>query len=179
MTTTHDRQKTQDREISTIIAPPPPGPYFFDEMLNALERYPEEKVEIEIVEVAYPGDVFNANERGSFRVEVRNTGPLHLTGVTLRIKARNGATVANNSITSPFVSEFVTQELPRVDAHGGTALTVGSPLKLQAPNTAQGEATLVEATLEDWNADLNHILLAHSDPQDTVKGVFRTEIVGS
>jgi hypothetical protein len=56
---------------------------------------------------------------------------------------------------------------------------VGSPLKFKAPNTAQGEANLVEATLEDWNADLNHILLAHSDPTDSVKGVFRTEIVGS
>lgn len=152
---------------------------FFDDMNAALEVYPETDVTIEIVDVVFPGSALNEGEIGSFRVKVTNTGPLHLDGVTLRIKGMHGATVANNGAAAPFVSEFVTQVLPRVNAHGGSQLTVGSPLKFKAPSAPQPAKTLFKATLEAWDANLDHILLAHSDPLDTVKGTFSAEVVAA
>lgn len=151
---------------------------YFDDMNAAIETYPETDVTIEIVDVVFPGSALNAGEIGTFRVKVTNTGPLHLDGVTLRIKGLNGATVADNGAIAPFVSEFVTQELPRINAHGGSQLTVGSSLKFKAPARAQASRDLVKASLEDWDANLDHILLAHSDPVASVNDTYAVQVVG-
>jgi len=152
---------------------------FFDDMTAALETYPVTDVDLEIVDVVTPGDVLNVSEVSTFRVQVTNRGPLNLTGVTVRIRGQNGATVANNSVIAPFVAEFVTQELPAIDAHGGSQLTVGSPLKFKAPSGAQASKTLVKATLEAWNANTDHIFNGHSDPLDTPKGTYGAAVVAA
>lgn len=149
---------------------------FFDDMTKAVETYPVADVELEIVDVTFPGVALNVNEVASFRVKVTNTGPLVLTDVTLRIKAQNGATVANNGAAAPFVAEFVTQPLPTISAHGGSQLTVGSPLKFKAPAQAQSARNLVKATLEVWNCRLDHILDAHSDPLDPPSAVHAEQV---
>jgi|SoiMethySBSTD1v2_1073268.scaffolds.fasta_scaffold02193_23 hypothetical protein len=150
---------------------------FFDDMTDALKTYPETDVKLEIVEVDFPDQALNTAETATFRVQVSNNGPLELTNVTLRIKGLNGATVANNGAAAPFVSEFVTQELPTIAGHNGVEKTVGSPLKFKAPGSAQPARNLVSATLEGWNANLNHILIGHSDPLESVKATFATEVV--
>ncbi len=151
---------------------------YFDDMNAALEAYPLTDVQLEIVDVTFPGSALNTGETGTFRVQVTNTGPLNLTGVTVRVTGQNGATVANNSILSPFVSDFITQELPTIAAHGGSQLSVGSPLKFKAPAGAQASKTLVKATLEAWDANLDHILLSHSDPmRDGPKGTYAAQVV--
>jgi hypothetical protein len=152
---------------------------FFDDMTAAVASYPQSDVDLEIVDVTTPGDAFNVNETGNFRVKVTNRGPLNMTDVTLKIRALNGATVANNGILSPFESEFVTQEMPLVAAHGGSQLTVGSPLKVKAPGSPQPSANLVRATLEDWNCNVDHILGSHSDPVDNPRAVYAAEVVAA
>ena len=98
--------------------------------------------------------------------------------MTVRVSGQNGAKVANNSILSPFEAHFVTQEFPTLSGHGGSQLSVGSPLKFEAPAGAQASKTLVKATLEAWNANLDHILLGHSDPmRDGPKGTYAAEVV--
>jgi hypothetical protein len=139
---------------------------YFDDMRAALAAYPVTDVELEIVDVDTPGDALNVDEISTFRVQVTNRGPLNLTGVTVRVRGQNGATVANNGAAAPFVSEFITQELLPINSHH-SQLTVGSPLKFKAPGGAQASKTLVKATLEAWDANLDHILIGHSDPLDT------------
>lgn len=152
---------------------------FFDDMTTALRTYPVANVVLEIVEVDIPGTVLNTAEQGTFRVRVTNSGPLNMTGVTLRIRGQNGATVAANNIPAPFVSEFVTQVLPPINGHGGSQLTIGSPLKFKAPAGGQSSKPLVKATLEAWDANLDHILLGHSDPLDPPLGTFAAAVVAS
>lgn len=149
---------------------------FFDDMSTALEAYPVTDVTLEIVDVVTPGNALNVTEIVSFRVKVSNNGPLNLTNVTVRVKGQNGALVANNGAIAPFVSEFVTQALPTI-GHNGAQLTVGSPLKFKAPAGAQASKTLVKATLEDWDADLNHILNSHSDPVTSPSGTYAAAVV--
>ncbi|WP_341890430.1 hypothetical protein [Variovorax sp. YR752] len=152
---------------------------FFDDMNAALETYPETNVTIEIVDVVLTGSALNVNETASFRVKVTNTGPLNLTGVTLRVKGQNGATVKDSGAIAPFVSEFVGAELATIAAHGGSQLSPGSPYTLKAPGAAQAAKTLVKASLEAWDANLDHILLAHSDPLATVKGTYSSAVVAA
>lgn len=152
---------------------------FFDDMTTALAAYPVTDVTLEIVDVVIPGSVLNVGEVATFRVQVTNTGPLNLTGVTLKVRGQNGATVANNGAAAPFVSEFITQELPTINGHGGSQLTVGSPLKFKAPSGAQASKILVKATLETWDANLDHILIGHSDPLDPPKGTYAATVSAS
>lgn len=152
---------------------------FFDDMTAALAAYPVTDVQLEIVDVITPGNVLNVGEQATFRVRVTNTGPLNLTGVTVRVRGQNGATVANNGAAARFVSEFVTQVMPTIFAHGGSQLTIGSPLKFKAPAGSQASKTLVKVTLEAWDADLDHILKAHSDPLDPPQGTYAAAVVAS
>lgn len=139
--------------------------FSFAEMIDAVETYPATLVDLEIVDVVTPG-ALNVGDRPSFRVKVTNRGALELTGVTVRIKGLNGATVKQNGAAAPFVPEFATttSQLATVAAHGGSQTTNGSPFSFQAPGSAQSSRNLVQVTLEDWNANLNHILNSHSDP---------------
>jgi len=75
-------------------------------------------------------------------------------------------------------SDFVSQELPTIAAHGGSQVTVGSPLKFRAPSTPQPARALVRATLEAWDANLDHILIGHSDPMPAgPRGTYSAEVV--
>lgn len=151
---------------------------FFDDMTNELAAYPLTNVQLAIEDVTVPGNALNTGETGSFRVRVTNTGPLNMTGVTVRVLAQNGAKVAQNGAAAPFVSDFITQEFPTIAAHGGSQLSVGSPLKFLAPSGAQASKTLVKVTLEAWDANLDHILLGHSDPmRDGPKGTYAAEVL--
>jgi hypothetical protein len=153
---------------------------FFDDMQAALETYPETNVTIEIVDVVLStGDVLNVNETATFRAKVTNTGPLNLTGVTVRIRGLSGATVKDSGAAAPFVTEFVSAPLPTINGHGGSQLSVGSKYTLKAPASAQASKNLVRATLEAWDGNLDHILLAHSDPLTSVKGIYAAEVVGA
>jgi hypothetical protein len=139
--------------------------FSFAEMITAVETYPGAFVDLEIVDVVTPG-ALNVGDRPSFRVKVTNRGALELTDVTLKIKGLNGATVKQNGAAAPFVSEFVTgtSQLATIAAHGGSQTTNGSPFSFTAPAVAQASRTLVQATLEAHNVNLNHILNSHSDP---------------
>jgi len=140
--------------------------FSFEEMTTAVEGYAATFVDLEIVDVVFPGSVINVNERPTFRVKVTNRGALEMTGVTLRIKGVNGATVKQNGATAPFVSEFVTttSQLSTIGGHGGSQTTNGSPFSFTAPGAPQVNHPLVQVTLEDHNFTLNHILNGHSDP---------------
>ena len=150
--------------------------FSFDDMTAAVEAYPAASVDLEIIDVVVPGSVLNVSETASFRVKVTNRGPLEMTGVTLRIKGLNGATVKQNGAAAPFVPEFVTtaSQLATVAAHGGSQTTNGSPFSFKAPGTQQPANTLVQVTLEDHDFTLNHILNGHSDPllSGPPKGTF-------
>lgn len=151
---------------------------FFDDMKAALEAYPETDVQLEIVDVFIGGDeVINVGESGGFRVKVTNNGPLNLTGVTVRVKGLNGTTVSDNN-GGPRVEEFVTAPaFPVITGSGGSA-TSSPRLGFTAPSEdSDGETqNLIKVTLEEWNANLNHILLGSSEPLSTVQAIFASEV---
>jgi hypothetical protein len=171
---------------------------FFDDMTAAVASYPVDDVLIQIVEFTFPDDVLNVGELATFKVKVTNTGPLNLTNVTVRVKGQHGAQLKNpgiildgNTIPRPaaraaaqaivvsqFVDELVSKELPTIGGHGGTATS--EVFTLKAPDLPQASQTLVKATLEQWDGDLAHSLIGHSDPlPDAPKGTFSTAVVAS
>jgi hypothetical protein len=62
---------------------------------------------------------------------------------------------------------------PRVKGLNGTTL--------KAPASASNGTAknLAKAALEAWDVNLDHILIGHIDPLDTVKGIDRAEVVNA
>ena len=178
---------------------------FFDDMTTALQDYPASNVVIEIIDVVLSsGNVLNTLEQASFKVKVRNNGPLNLTGVTLRIKGVNGAKLKSNGIAVPpvvvlpigartpaaslgartpapplgqFVDEIVSKVLPTIGGHVGFQTTETFTMKAPADATVGPAENLVKASLEAWDAELAHILVGHSDPQGAVNGFYSAVVV--
>ena len=167
---------------------------FFDDMTNAVAVYPVDNVLLEIVDVVIPGDVLNVSEEATFKVKVTNTGPLNMTDVTLRLKGQHGAKLkrplilntpptarASRTGVTPtallFVDEFVSAALPEIRGHGGSQTS--DTFTFKTPEDAQVSQTLVKATIEGWNGNLNHMLIDHSDPLDPPKATYSAEVVGS
>ena len=151
--------------------------FAFEDMVTAVETYPESFVTIEIIDVDFPGDALNVSETGTITVTVHNSGALFLDNVTVKVKGINGAVVKNQSALALFVPEFVTQEFDEIAAHGGSETLPGSKLSFRAPSSAQSLKDLVEVTLEGWNGRLDHILDGHSDPVESVKATFASKVV--
>jgi hypothetical protein len=170
---------------------------FFDDMTDAVASYPAEDVLIEIVDFQKIGNAFNVNEEATFKVKVTNTGPLDLVGTTVRVKGLNGARLkAPGQIFNPgdpvpaaraaavitpvlFVTELVSEALPMISGHGGTKTS--ETFTLKAPASPQAAQTVVQATIEDYNVRLDHILDDHSDPlpEGPPKGSFSIAVINS
>jgi hypothetical protein len=150
---------------------------FFDDMAAELEAYPETYVELEIVNVNFTGSALNEEEQATFNVRVTNNGPLRLDNVTVRVKGLNGALVKNSNALAQFESEFVSAStIDRINANGGSAVFPGV-LSLKAPANPQPSQNLIRVTLEDWDANLDSIMLNRSEPTNSVKGTFAAEVV--
>jgi hypothetical protein len=66
------------------------------------------------------------------------------------------------------MTDFISGEMDPISGHGGSQLTGSDPFKFIAPGRKQASKTLLKATLEAWDANLDHILIAHSDPVASV-----------
>jgi hypothetical protein len=75
-----------------------------------------------------------------------------------------------------WVSELVSAPIAFISAHGGTATT--GTFTLKAPAAAQAAQTLIKASLDQWNANTNHIFNDHSDPLPSAPtGTYATAVV--
>jgi hypothetical protein len=171
------RAGLQFNEIGCYVA-------FFDDMMVALEAYPETYVTLEILGVDDVGDVLDVEDEGTFEVKLTNNGPLNLTGVTVRIDGKNGAKVKDNNILAEFKSDFVWnnqgRELPTINGDGGelvVPMSVG-PFGFKAPaEPSQDEKVLVKATLQAWDGDLSRIMINHSNPhRDVPAGTYSAKV---
>jgi len=79
--------------------------------------------------------------------------------------------------------EFVTgaYQLEQLNAHNGNnpQIVEDSPTQFKSPGSQQAREDLIEVTIEDCDANLNHILLAHSDPVDVPKGTYARGVVAA
>jgi hypothetical protein len=153
---------------------------FFDDYTAAVESYPAQHMELEIVDISFVdgSNALNEGEAGGFRIKLINNGPLHVREGQFKVRGLNGMKVKPNGAGAPYVSEFVTSigQLDTVGGHGGTSTSNGSPFGFLAPSHRQSVRDLIEVTLEDWRADLEHIHDNHSRKEPTVRATYRDRV---
>lgn len=148
-------------------------------MATAVETYPHDYVDIEIVDVDPQGHTIRVGGEGSFRVKVINKGPLALVNVSVLVKGLNGALVKGNHPTSAYGTEFLAgpdQFTARVGPADGWLVSGGGPFRLEAPANTQPSRNLVRAELSGWEADLSPILEKRAGHVAIVNGTFAAEV---
>ena len=171
--------------------------FSFDEFTTAVATYPETNVGIDVIDVAFSsGTALNVNEEATFKVKITNNGPLDLTDVTVRIKGINGAKLKGSLVSNPnpnlnpptiaspsraatvgpYVDEIVSTSIALVGGHGGSKVTEVFTFKAPANDSNGSAKTLVKASLDGWNGSLNHILIGHSDPLESVNGTYQSVV---
>ena len=150
---------------------------YFDDFANAVDAYPATSVALTIVDRAAvpPATVgaVNVNEVWSFQVRIANNGNLNMTGVSLHIEGQNGAQVST-AAAGPWSTGIIPAALPAVNAHS-TQDTVNYYLKAPAVAKPAGTA-LVRAHISSWDANLDHIILGHSNHADPPAGTYADQV---
>jgi hypothetical protein len=142
-----------------------------------LEAYPETYVDLEFVDVVVPGDVLNVNEEVMFKLQVHNRGPLTLTDLRIRFAGKNGTKVKGNGAIAQFASEAFANTIDRIQGHNGENLHETEVLWLKAPPGTKAVGTdLVEAFVEEYNADVDHLLVSHTRPSTSPNGVYESQV---
>ena len=149
---------------------------FFDDFANAVAGYPAASVTLSIVDVAVVppgiGPSVTVNEIWRFQVRVKNNGHLNMTSLTLHLVGLNGALVSANAV-GPF-SALITTSAITVNSHG-TQDTVDYFFK--APNVVKPAGTaLVEAHINNFNGNLDHILNDHSGHANPPAGTYSNQV---
>jgi hypothetical protein len=154
---------------------------FFDDMTQALETYPATNVVIEIVNFKpVTGTALNVNEDATFEVKVTNKGPLNLTNVRLHLEAQNDAKLHDKVGAGLLLDTLNSLTLLEIHGDGGAKITETFRLKAPSKPTKPGKTEdLVKVTLDAWDANLDRILIDHSNPLDAVKATKAAEVVAA
>lgn len=145
------------------------------ELTAELEAYPANYVTLD-VEGWIPGQVVNMNDELNFWLVVRNTGPITLNNVTIKVVGKNGAKVKKSN-DPDFETSIYTATIDRVKAHNGEAPPETERMTLKAPARRKPAGTLlIEALIEDWDGDFEHMLYSHTRPSTTANGTWESQV---
>jgi hypothetical protein len=139
-----------------------------DDIADAVVAYPHDYLEIEIVEVDWPGNVINAGEDVTFRFQVSNSGPLDVNELTLLVEGLNGTEVKANGAAAQWVDSVTTSpsyfgNVPAHSANGaGPVVSPGNKWHFKPTRSSSQVKDLVRVSVAGWETSLNHITSGHS-----------------
>lgn len=136
------------------------------DLANAVEAYPHEYLDLQIVQVDPPGTTPNTHEDVRFRIQVTNTGPLDVENLTVLVEGLHGTMVAQNLPGPVWESSFTTIStlFGRIPGHSGDqpAVSLGDTLHFKPTRAFGTPQELVRVSVAGWTADADHVWNAHS-----------------
>lgn len=130
-----------------------------NDLLKDLRDYPDNSVNISIVNFTKPGGVFEKNEVCTFKVRIKNNGYLDMMNVSLHIHNKPGYTLVSQSdfLGNPFgfSSRLTTATIPYMPA-GNIQYT--RTIYCQAIEKTEKPEVLFRVHLNEWDAGLNSLL---------------------
>jgi len=168
--------------IDSAIPAPPRVNTVLADLEAAIETYPQTYLTVDIYAMDPPNGSFNVGENGTYKVRVRNHGPLDVDGLTLLMVGENGSRVGEHGWTAGQTS-LQTSVFPRVPAHMAENTWIESPddpedhYHLFVHRVLPADSDLLTVSVKDWNTSLDHLTIGHSDPVLAAKDVYRDEVL--
>jgi hypothetical protein len=152
------------------------------DLVDAIETYPTNYLTLEIYDVdpPGPGTGINEGEDITFKVHVHNSGPLNVDNLTILVEARPGADGVKLHGSTVFSPQLTSMVIAQVPAHMAADTWVDVPeghYHFKAGPHSDGEVELVRVSIDQWDADLDHPLKAHSDPVPSDNFVFSHHVL--
>ena len=123
-----------------------------EDLANAIEAYPHEFINLEIVGVDPPGNTLDEDEDVEFDIHITNTGPLDVLELSLLVEGLNGTEVKGNGAAAQWTNAFTysgTLPLDRIPGHSGDTPVVLSRLHFKHPRSRSTATDLVRG-LGQW-----------------------------
>ena len=157
---------------------PAPVHTILDDIANAVRDYPKNYVDLEFADVdPEVGTSINTNEEANFRIRVVNRGPLTLRDVKIRVVAKSGAKVKGNGAIDPLDGEAFANTLDVVGGHNTDNPDETTLMTLKAPAATKPAGTdLLEAYIDEFDADWQHTLLSHSRLVTERLGLYEAQV---
>lgn len=171
MSTTATRPSTVRATVSTNT--------ILEDLEQAIESYPRTHMTVDIYDVNDPGGSWNVGQNGTYKVRVRNDGPLDVDGLTLLMEGKNLSKVGEHGWTGG-QSSMQTPVFPRVPAHmaDDTWIEIEDHFHLWVHQELPPNSELLKVSVLDWNTSLDHLTIAHSDPAPAADDVYSAEVLG-
>jgi hypothetical protein len=152
------------------------------DLVDAIETYPTNYLTLEIYDIDPPGSGtgINEGEDVTFKVHVHNSGPLNVDNLTLLIEALPGADGVKLHGSTVFKSNLTSAAIAQVPAHMAADTWVETPeghYHFEAGPHSDGSVDLIRVSIDQWDADLDHPLKAHSDPVPSDNAVFSHHVL--
>lgn len=169
----------------TWLPTPAPANTVLADLREAVETYADQYLSVQMYAVDLAGDVLNPGDTATFRLRVRNSGPLHVRGLTLRIHGISANVKVGRHGWTDGQANYTTPPVDTVPAHMEADAWVEVPDNVPGDehdhfhfwvHAVMSERDLVDVSVQDWNLDLLHLLEGHTDPSDTPHAVYRGEV---
>jgi hypothetical protein len=166
----------------TVLNPPTVANTVLADLQQAIETYPQTYLTVEIfsVDPAGTGSAINEGDDVTFRVRVHNSGPLHVDDLTVLVESEPGADGVRQHADTAFDDSLTSAVFPRVPAHQQDGTWIETPddhYHFKAGSSTKNVVDLVKVSINTWNANLDHLLEAHSDPVPEANDVFSAKVV--
>lgn len=150
----------------------------FVDFADAFEEYVANEVRLTITNVAVEtGDndaVIDTREVWKFKVKVKNTGYVNMKQIEMHILGRNNVLVSEAS-TGPWVDFLTTTGLSlTVDAE--STRKTGYLYFLAPAKPEPAGSRLLEAHIDDWEGDLDHILTRFTNHSPVPSATYDNEV---
>lgn len=153
-----------------------------NDLVNEVQNYPHEYLDIEIVEVTPSvGNKVNQDEEVQFRFRVTNRGPLDVENASFLIEGLGGTQIKEgNGAAAPWGTSYTTPPgyFPRVPAHqaGNPVVSNGSRYTFRPTSTSTSPTDLVRVSVAGWDTHLNHVMEQHSRGDAAAQGTYRAKV---
>jgi hypothetical protein len=149
------------------------------DLANAIEAYPHEFINLEIVEVDPPGNTINEDEDVVFEIHITNTGPLDVLELSILVEGLNGTEVKSNGAAAQWTDAFTydgTSDLDKIPGHSGNSPVVLSRLHFKHPRSRPAVTDLVRVSVAGFDADFGHMLVAHSRADTAAQATYSSTV---
>jgi hypothetical protein len=148
------------------------------DLASEMAAYPDEQVQMEIIDFQEPGNVINPGEVCTFRVRIKNKGHLNMSNVSLHVNGTNDLTMVSQTdiLGNPINFSYSMRTAPQhISAHS----TVTTRLFYMKAIRPTANTRLLEMHLADWDADLGHLLRVHAGHDYGAHAELSRAIVGT